>query len=202
VAPTLVMALGPVELLPLGMVTFPLVAIFAVIRVITEPWPKRRPGTFALPAAVLLVLALWISSALGRSWLLGGDPAYEPAPSYSESAIEGVGELRIGEASTPLPVDSPVLQNRQATLTFLRRWYRPRRPDQPHALRVTVHVRQDGTVDPARTRVNVSTDPALTEVVWGVVGKMVFVPLRGDDGAPYSGPVSLEITYAPLSPGR
>jgi len=178
-APSLALLLGPTPVVVLvGLVMFPLLFIFLVLTLSHGLGPKqdRLLGTFAVPAAVLLVLSIWIFSATGNSWLLPGLKDGTP-PRYETVIPPGTAHVQLGLPRAFLPgSDSPILENHGAILFRLRERYPDSRDRRVQSLRLVVHVRVDGTVDPGSVQIADSTDPLLAEAVEEVAQEMVFVP--------------------------
>jgi hypothetical protein len=191
-APTLALLLGPAMLVVAGIVIFPLLLIFTLVP--RGPRPDRLLGTFAVPAAVLLVLSIWMFSAMGDSWLLSRLKDDAPPPPYETVIPAGTAQVQLGQPQAYLPgSESPILQNHAAILFRLRALYPFSLDGKAHSLRLTVHVREDGTVDPEKIQIADSTDPALERAVRAVAVEMVFVPLVVSE--PDAGRVWMNVTY-------
>jgi len=205
IAPSLVMMFGPPGVVALGMVIFPVALIMALMRLGEPHREPRLPATFAVPAAVLLLLILWVSSALGSSWM-GADPPLRPAPRpVPIPAPYDVGEpiapaplwqVRLGEPEAEAPTRLLRLVNRLDLERDIGGAYRGPPGRQGERVRVAVYVLSDGTVDPERIRAEESTDPGLAYTATDEAEKMRFVFLDAE-GAPAEGWVRIDVTYAP-----
>jgi hypothetical protein len=173
-APSLALLLGPAPLVLAGIVALPLLLLFTWSRRLTEPKQDRLLGTFAVPAAVLLVLSIWMFSAMGDSWLLSRLKDDAP-PRYEMVIPPGTAQVQLGRPQSLVPGDRPILQNHGAVLFRLREMYPSSTDRRAHSLRLTVRLREDGTVD--QVVIADATDPALERAVRVVAAEMVFVPL-------------------------
>jgi hypothetical protein len=187
------------------MVIFPIALIMALMR-LGEPHPEpRMPATFAVPAAVLLLLVLWVSSALGSTGM-GADapsrpvpePVSIPAPHGSGQALPPTAgwQVRVGEPQAAWDARLLKLVNRLDMERDIGGSYGGVPDSGAERVRLAVYVLADGTVDPARVRTEEATDPWLADAAVLEGREMRFVFLDAD-GDPAEGWVWMDVTYGP-----
>jgi hypothetical protein len=196
IAPSLVMMFGSPGLVALGMVIFPIALIMALMR-LGEPHPEPRyPATFAVPAAVLLLLMLWVSSAMGAAGS-GADASADVPPvetgQFSDvtpwqvrlSEPRAQGNPRLLEVVNGLEAQRDIGGSYGGVPNSEREW-----------ARLVVYVLVDGTVDPARIRTDQVSDPSLADAAAAEARDMRFVFLDAA-GDPAEGWVWIDVTYGP-----
>jgi hypothetical protein len=199
IAPSLVMMFGSPGLVALGMVIFPIALIMALMRLGETNSEPRYPATFAVPAAVLLLLMLWVSSAMGAAGP-GADapvdvPQVETGPLPPTPDVT-TRQLRLGQ---PEAHGNPRLLELVNGLDMERDIggaYTGVPDEEEERVRLSVYVLADGTVDPVRVRTEEATDWALANSAEAKAGEMRFVFLDAD-GAPAEGWVRIDVTYGP-----
>jgi hypothetical protein len=201
-APSAVLALGPASLMPYSLLALPFVLMALLANTGTDPKQDRLLGTFAVPSTLLLVLALWLTSALGGSWLLNRQADERVETPSDQWPYAASGEVRLGTPTSKVNDGVPILENHGSILFILRQRY-PSSPDgRAHRLKLRVYVLTDGTVDPQSTETTDATDRRLELLVRDVARQMVFIPLRGEDGSTQHGYVSMDVEYVPRAPVR
>jgi len=204
VAPALVMMFGPPEMVVLGMIGFPIALIMALMRLGEPHSEPRLPATFAVPAALLLLLVLWISSTLGGMGM-GADSTGGPGggiPDYAEAPYSAPGQapdgwrVNVAEPTSDIPARQVILLNRGTMEREASDWFTSTAADVPHQLRLVVYVSTDGGVDPVRIWAEDSSDPGLASAVAAAARGMRFSFLN-TDGEPAEGYVRMDVTYGP-----
>jgi hypothetical protein len=204
IAPSLVMMFGPPGLVALGMIIFPIALIMTLMRM-RKPHPERRyPATFTTPAVVMMLLVLWIVSALVADAPRGG-PVPVPAPSAPASDDAGVPatgwQVRLSEPTVTWGWGTPRML-RLAKVPEVERAIAASYAGVPDGsekvVRLRVWVRRDGSVHPERVETEGATDVRLEEAVLVVAPGMRFVYLD-DLWMPAEGEVELGVLYAPPS---
>jgi hypothetical protein len=205
VAPALALMAAPPPLVMFGLLALTLLVV-TLNRAASGRKSKRLLGTFAVPAAVLLALSLWISNAMGGALVADaprGGPVPVPAPSAPASDDAGVPatgwQVRLSEPTatwgTPRMLrlaDVPEVKRAIAAS------YAGVLDGSEKVVRLRVWVRRDGSVHPERVETEGATDVRLEEAVLVVAPGMRFVYLD-DLWMPAEGEVKLGVLYAPPS---
>ncbi|HEU4452788.1 MAG TPA: hypothetical protein VFR81_06995 [Longimicrobium sp.] len=200
VLPSLVLMFGPPGLVVLGMIAFPIVLILGLMRMGEQHPEPRLPGTFAVPAVVLMLLALWLSSALGGSWMgasgADGGPGAGQIPIRLEGSSRAPWQVRVSEPVAEGGTRLVHLQNDLAVEREIRGAYAGTPGGEADTVRLAVYVLPDGSVDPERIATTDATDPWLADAAVTAAREMRFTFLASD-GTPAEGWVWMDVTFGP-----
>ncbi len=197
IAPSLVMMFGSPGLVALGMIIFPIALIMALMRLGEQHSEPRYPATFAVPAAVLLLLMLWVSSALGA--VGSGADASAEVPQVETGAYASaasIWQVRVGEPEADGDWRLLRLVNGLEAQRDIGGSYAGVPHSEPERVLLVVYVLPDGTVDPARIRTEEVSDSWLADAAAAEAREMRFVFLDAGGNAA-EGWVRIDVTYGP-----